>query len=203
MVAVSDHYYSPEPGSKLEKGIIVTVLRGRRYRLVTATGIFSSKRIDNGTRLLVESMDVPSAGSFLDLGCGNGVIGIVAASTEPDLKVTLTDVNSRATMIAGENVARMRLGNVEVLTGDLYQPVGDRKYTTIASNPPISAGMRKVVEPLVMGAVDHLEAGGLLQLVVQSNKGGKTLAKFIDDYFGEHSVASKGSGYRVLIARRH
>jgi 16S rRNA (guanine1207-N2)-methyltransferase len=203
VVAVSDHYYSPEPGSRLEKGIMVTFLRGRRYRLLTATGIFSSKRIDNGTRLLVESMDVPSSGSFLDLGCGNGVIGIVAATLKPGLKVTLTDVNSRATMIAAENVARLRLDNVEVLTGDLYQPVGDRRYTTIASNPPISAGMRKVVEPLVMGAVDHLEEGGLLQLVVQSNKGGRTLAGYIDEYFGEHSVVSKGSGYRVLVARRH
>jgi 16S rRNA (guanine1207-N2)-methyltransferase len=200
---VSEHYYSPEPGSRLEKGIIVAFLRGRRYRLVTATGIFSSKRIDNGTRLLVESMDVPSAGSFLDMGCGNGVIGIVAASTEPGLRVTLTDVNSRATMIAGENVVRMRLGNVEVLTGDLYQPVGDRRYTTIVSNPPISAGMKKVVEPLVYSAVEHLVSGGLLQLVVQSNKGGKTLARFIDEYFGEHSVVSKGGGYRVLAARRH
>jgi len=62
--------------------------------------------------------------------------------------------------------------------------------------------MRKVVEPLVSGAVEHLEAGGLLQLVVQSNKGGRTVARFIDEYFGEHSVASKGSGYRVLTARR-
>jgi len=199
---VSDHYYSPEPGSKLERGVIVAFLRGRRYRLLTATGIFSSKRIDNGTRLLVESMDVPSTGSLLDMGCGNGVIGIVAASTEPSLRVTLTDVNSRATMIAAENVARMRLGNAEVLTGDLYQPVGYRRFTTVVSNPPISAGMRKVVEPLVSGAVEHLEAGGLLQLVVQSNKGGRTLARFIDEYFGEHSVASKGSGYRVLTARR-
>jgi len=199
---VSDHYYSPEPGSKLERGVIVAFLRGRRYRILTATGIFSSKRIDNGTRLLVESMDVPSTGSLLDLGCGNGVIGVVAASTEPSLRVTLTDVNSRATMIAAENVARMRLGNVEVLTGDLYQPVGDRRFTTVVSNPPISAGMRKVVEPLVSGAVEHLEAGGLLQLVVQSNKGGRTVARFIDEYFGEHSVASKGSGYRVLTARR-
>jgi len=198
---VSDHYYSAEPASRLEKGIIVSYLRGRRYRLVTATGVFSSRRIDNGTRLLVESMELPPAGSLLDLGCGYGVVGIVAATVEPGLKVTLTDVNARATMIAAENVSRMRLGNVEVLTGDLYQPVGDGRFTTIVSNPPISAGMRKVVGPLIMGAVEHLEAGGLLQLVVQSNKGGRTVAGFMDEYFGEHSVVSKGSGYRVLVAR--
>jgi 16S rRNA (guanine1207-N2)-methyltransferase len=202
VVAVASHYFSSEPGSRLEKGIIETYLRGRRYRFLTATGVFSHKRIDNGTRLLVESMWLPSEGGLLDMGCGIGVIGIVAAVTEPGLRVTLTDVNSRATMLAGENVRRMGLGNVEVLTGDLYGPVGGRVFSTIVSNPPISAGMRKVVEPLVSGAVDHLEVGGLLQLVVQSNTGGRTLAGFLDRYFGGHEVVSRGSGYRVLSARR-
>jgi len=186
----------------MEKGIIEAILRGRRYRFLTATGVFSHKRIDNGTRLLVESMWVPGGGCFLDMGCGIGVIGIVAAVVEPGLMVTMTDVNSRATALAGVNVRRMGLGNVEVLTGDLYEPVGDRIFSTIVSNPPISAGMRKVVEPLVSGAVDHLEEGGLLQLVVQSNTGGRTLAGFLDTYFGGHTVVSRGSGYRVLSARR-
>jgi 16S rRNA (guanine1207-N2)-methyltransferase len=96
----------------------------------------------------------------------------------------------------------MRLKNAEVLSGYLYEPVGGRRFTTIVSNPPISAGMRRVVEPLVMGAIEHLEEGGLLQMVVQSNKGGRILAHFIDEHFGEHVVASRGSGYRVLVAHR-
>jgi 16S rRNA (guanine1207-N2)-methyltransferase len=199
---VTSHYFSPEPGSRLEKGVIESYLRGRRYSFLTATGVFSHKRIDNGTRLLVESMWLPKDGTLLDVGCGIGVIGVVAAVTEPGLRVTLTDVNSRATMLAEENVRRMGLGSVEVLTGDLYEPVGDRVYSTIVSNPPISAGMRKVVEPLVAGAVDHLLEGGLLQLVVQSNTGGRTLAGYLDTYFGGHTVVSRGSGYRVLVARR-
>ena len=199
---VSDHYFSPEPDSRLKYGLIDTVLRGRRYRFLTASGVFSAKKVDNGTRILVESMTMPREGRLLDVGCGIGVIGLVAATESPSLEVTLTDVNPRATMVAARNVEKMRLGNVRVLTGSLYEPVTGEEFDVIVSNPPISAGMRKVVEPLVMGAFDHLEAGGLLQLVVQSNKGGKTLAKFIDEYFGEHSVASKGSGYRVLAARK-
>jgi 16S rRNA (guanine1207-N2)-methyltransferase len=199
---VSDHYFSPEPASAPERGVVSAYLRGRRYRFVTATGVFSHKRIDNGTRLLVESMEVPRAGSLLDVGCGYGVVGIVAAVLEPGLRVTMTDVNRRAAALARENAAAMRLGNVEVLEGDLYEPVGGRVFTTIVSNPPISAGMRRVVEPLVSGAVDRLEDGGLLQVVVQSNKGGRILAAFLDDHFGGHEVASRGSGYRVLVARR-
>jgi len=202
VVRVSSHYFSPDPESRLEYGFIDTVLRGRRYRFLTASGVFSARRVDNGTRVLVESMPIPGAGRFLDLGCGIGVIGLVAAVESPGLEVTLTDVNPRATMVAARNVERMGLGNVRVLTGSLYEPVEGEVFDVVVSNPPISAGMRRVVEPLVRGAREHLVLGGRLLVVVQSNKGGRTLAGFLDEWFGGHEVLERGSGYRVLSARR-
>ena len=202
MVRVSGHYFSPDPDSRLEYGLIDTVLRGRRYRFLTASGVFSAKRVDTGTRVLVEAMPLPGAGRLLDMGCGIGVIGLVAALESPGLDVTLTDINPRATMVAARNVERMGLGNVRVLTGSLYEPVEGEMFDVVVSNPPISAGMRKVVEPLVRGARDHLAVGGRLLMVVQSNKGGRTLAGFLDKWFGGHEVVDKKSGYRVLSARR-
>ncbi|MCW4048947.1 MAG: methyltransferase [Candidatus Bathyarchaeota archaeon] len=199
---MSNHYFSPDPSSKLEKGLIESVLRGRKYRFVTASGVFSAKRIDTGTRILVEAMELPEEGAMLDMGCGIGVIGIVAAVENPSLFVTMTDVNSRATQLAGENVERMKLTNVEVLTGDIYEPVGERKFNVIVSNPPISAGMRKVVEPIVRGAAEHLEAGGSLQMVVQSNKGGRTLMRYLEEYLSDAHVLKRQGGYRVLAARK-
>jgi 16S rRNA (guanine1207-N2)-methyltransferase len=200
VVRVSGHYFSPDPDSRLEYGLIDTVLRGRRYRFLTASGVFSVKRVDTGTRVLVEAMPIPSGGRLLDVGCGIGVIGLVAAVESPCLEVTLTDVNPRATMLAARNVERMGLGNVRVLRGSLYEPVEGESYDVVVSNPPISAGMRKVVEPLVRGARDHLVVGGRLLVVVQSNKGGRTLAGFLDEWFGGHEVVERSSGYRVLSA---
>jgi 16S rRNA (guanine1207-N2)-methyltransferase len=199
---MSNHYFSDEPTSKLERGLIKTVLRGRKYTFVTATGLFSYKKIDNGTRLLVESMEIPEKGCFLDIGCGIGVIGIVAARECPELRVTMTDINPRATLVATENVDRFKLENVEVDNGNLYEPVSGRKFHTIVSNPPISAGMKKVIEPLVRGSVDHLVHGGSIQLVVQSNTGCNTLTRFLGEYLGECQTVGKGSGYRVLVAHK-
>jgi len=200
VVRVSGHYFSPDPDSRVEYGLIDTVLRGRRYRFLTASGIFSAKRVDNGTRVLVEAMPIPGAGRLLDVGCGIGVIGLVAAVESPSLEVTLTDVNPRATMVAARNVERMGLVNVRVLKGSLYEPVEGERFDVVVSNPPISAGMRKVVEPLVSGARDHLVVGGRLLVVVQSNKGGRTLAGFLDEWFGGHEVVERRSGYRVPLA---
>jgi 16S rRNA (guanine1207-N2)-methyltransferase len=200
--AMSNHYFSSAPTSRLEKGLIKTFLKGREYTFLTATGLFSYKKIDNGTRLLIENMEIPERGSLLDIGCGIGVIGIVAAYESPELCVIMTDINPRATLIARENVDRYKLNNVQVKTGDLYEPVKNHDFDTIVSNPPISAGLRKVVEPLIRGSVDHLKHGGSIQLVVQSNTGCNALTRFLEQYLGECETISKGSGYRVLVAHK-
>ncbi|MBD3207486.1 methyltransferase [Candidatus Bathyarchaeota archaeon] len=184
----------------MEKGLIKTFIRGREYTFLTASGLFSYKRIDNGTRLLVESMVIPQKGLFLDMGCGIGVIGLVAARENPELNVVMIDINPRAVMIASENVERMGLENVEVLEGFLYEPVEGRIFNTIVSNPPVSAGMSRIVEPLVKNASKHLASEGSIQLVIQSQKGGNTLAEYMTEAFGEYKILARSGGYRVLIS---
>lgn len=196
------HYFSANPTSAEKRGLIKTSLRKKQYSFFTASGVFSVKRIDNGTRILVENMVLPDEGRILDMGCGIGVIGIVASLEKPTLEVHLSDVNERAVNLTNDNVRKNKAKNCHIHQGYLYEPIGDMTFNAIISNPPISAGMRKVVFPLVEGAYERLEEGGTLQLVIQSNKGGKMLAKYMDDIFGEHSVLTRKSGYRILFAIR-
>ena len=196
----SSHYFSSKPSSKDERAIIETVLRGRRVSFYTSRGVFSAKRVDNGTRVLVENMVIPEQGEFLDLGCGVGIVGIMAALESPALIVHLSDINPRAVMLTRLNVQRHGLENCRVYEGSLYEPLGNKVFDVIASNPPVSAGMHNVVYPMVSGAFDHLNDGGVLQMVIQSNKGGKMLAGFFNEVFGGHEVLAKKSGYRVFSA---
>lgn len=200
MLVTGSHYFSSKPTSREELGRIETVLRGKKISLITASGVFSSKRVDNGTRVLIENMTIPEEGDFLDLGCGIGVIGIVAAMENPKLRVHLSDVNPRAVRLTGLNVERLGLENCSVYEGDLYEPLGDRQFDVIASNPPVSAGMHKVVYPMVVGAYERLFEGGVLQMVIQTNKGGRMLAGFFDEVFGSHEVSAIKSGYRVFTS---
>ena len=198
MVGVSEHYFSENPTSTEERGLIISTLRGIKMEFVTSSGIFSHKRIDNGTRLLVEFMELPAKGRLLDLGCGYGVIGTTAALINPLLEVTMTDVNARAVSLAAENVSRNRAKNASARLGSLYEPVNAIKFDLVVTNPPISAGITRVVEPIINGAPVHLNSGGSLQLVVQSNKGGRTVTGLIEEAFGEAQILAKGGGYRVL-----
>jgi len=194
------HYFSSKPTAEDRRGLIRTILRGKRYEFITSRGVFSAKKVDNGTRILVENMVLPEEGRLLDMGCGIGVIGIVAVRERPGLEVVMTDVNQRAVELTRLNAKRNKVTNVSVHEGFLFEPLGDMKFDSIVSNPPISAGMRKVVFPLVEGAKERLVEGGTLQLVIQSNKGGKMLAGAMDEAFGEHTVLTRKSGYRVLLA---
>lgn len=180
--------------------MIKTFLRKKEYSFYTSTGVFSAKRIDNGTRILVENMVLPERGRLLDMGCGIGIIGIVASRENPFLEVHLSDINQRAVNLTRDNAKKNNARNYHIHHGYLFQPLDDLTFDAILSNPPISAGMRKVVFPLVKGAFARLSAGGTLQLVIQSNKGGKMLGKVLDETFGEHSVLTRKSGYRVLFA---
>src|SRR5512143_493246 len=92
----ADHYFSQEPKCQVKFGLVRTCLRGLQFEFLTASSVFSVKRVDSGTRTLIENMQLPSKGCVLDVGCGYGAIGIVAARLNPSLHVVMTDVNRRA-----------------------------------------------------------------------------------------------------------
>ncbi len=192
-----DHYYVRRPSSPLRLGLIRARLRDRYFEFLTASGVFSKRKIDLGTRLLIEVMDLPEEGLALDVGCGYGAIGIVAAAIRPKLKVILTDVNERAVWLAKKNVERNMVGsNAEVRQGFLYEAVEGLQFDVILSNPPIAAGM-KVVEALIRGAYEKLRPGGSLQIVVRSKLSTRPKA-FMEDSFGHVEIVARKSGYRVF-----
>ena len=103
-----DHYYTKQPKSQPRLGLVSTYLRGNYFQFQTSSSVFSKERIDLGTRLLIESMILPKAGKILDLGCGYGPIGIVAAVLNPDLHIVMVDINERAVWLAKENKIAMK-----------------------------------------------------------------------------------------------
>lgn len=196
-----EHYYAERPKSEPRYGMVRTQLKGRFFEFVTASSVFSIKRIDLGTRLLIESMILPEKGCVLDLGCGYGAVGIAAAAFCPKLHVILTDVNRRAVLLARQNIERNRIPNAEARHGDLYKPVADISFNCVLSNPPVSAGM-ETVENIIRCAPTVMACKGTLQMVVRSKIGKKTLPQVFTEAFGNVAVLSRESGFRVLIAEK-
>ena len=192
-----EHYFSSNPKSKLNLSLISIVLKGREFKFLTSSSVFSKKRIDPGTKLIIETMILPEDGIILDLGCGYGAIGILAASTNPKLKVIMTDVNSRAAELAKLNLKKNRILNAQVKKGYLYEPVSDLNFNCILVNPPVSAGM-KLVKSMILEAPKIMAHKGLFQMVIRSKIGAKILPEIFMKSFGNCTIISRQAGYRVL-----
>jgi len=197
----ADHYFAENPVGPVRFGIIRTCLRNVPFEFATASSVFSVKRIDLGTRVLVESMVLPEKGCVLDIGCGYGAVGIAAAKFNPKLRIVLTDVNRRAVLLARQNVEKNRLVNVEVRQGNLYDPVKGFCFNCVLSNPPVSAGM-ETVESIIRGAHSVMGSNSTFQMVIRSKIGKKTLPQVITETFGNFKVLSIESGFRVLMAEK-
>jgi len=195
------HYFTPQPKATGGRRVIAATLRGHRFRLVTEGGVFSRGRVDTGTRLLIAAMQVAPTDSFLDLGCGYGVVGVVAAQLAPQGRIVLVDVNERAVALARENLALNAIQNAEARHGDGFAAVGEEYFDVIALNPPIRAGLA-VVHRLILEAAHHLAPGGRFYLVARTRQGAVRLAAKMGEAFGNVEEAAKGGGYRVFVSRR-
>lgn len=198
---LSEHYYSAKPVSEAKRGLIQTHLRSKFFEFGTASSVFSKKQVDAGTKLLIDSMILPTHGRVLDVGCGYGAVGITAASLNPTLQIVLTDVNMRAVRLAQENVEKNKITNAEVRWGYLYEPVEDLTFNCILSNPPVSAGMA-IVKAIITEAPNIMVKKATLQMVVKSKIGAKTLPTVFNESFGNCTILSRKSGYRVFLAEK-
>ncbi len=195
-----EHYFSGEPKSEERFGLVRACLCGRNFEFLTASSVFSKKRIDLGTRLLIESMVLPQEGCVLDIGCGYGPVGIVAAKLNPKLHVVMTDVNIRAVRLTRKNIESNKVWNAEVRHGQFYAPVEGQVFKCVLSNPPVSAGM-ETVKAIVQGAPQVLADKGSFQMVIRSKIGLKTLPAAFEETFGNVTVLARGSGFRVLAGQ--
>jgi release factor glutamine methyltransferase len=148
------------------------------------------------TELLVETaldaMADRPAPQVLDLGVGSGAIAIALAVEMPSARITAVDSSAAALEVARRNAARAGVGNIELLQGDWYQPVADRRFDAIVANPPYLAaddahlpalahepagalvagptGL-EALERIVAGAPGRLHAGGIVILEHGSGQG--------------------------------
>jgi len=198
----SEHYFSATPKSVAKFGIVHTHLRDKAFKFLTASSVFSKKQIDLGTRLLIESMQLPDAGAVLDVGCGYGAVGIAAAASNTLLHVVMTDVNMRAVQLARKNIKLNNVNNAEVRHGYLYETIKNSMFNCVLSNPPVSAGM-ETVKDIITYAPQVMIEEATFQMVIRSKIGAKTLPSVLNEAFGDCTVLARKSGYRVFLAKKH
>ncbi|HEY3082221.1 MAG TPA: methyltransferase [Chloroflexota bacterium] len=180
--------------------LYVARVRGLELRLRTRPGVFSMKGLDDGTRLLLEHLDLVGADAVADLGCGAGAIGIAAALLAPSAHVHLLDEHLRAVDVARDNVRLNAVRNAEVFLSDLFSAVGGARYSHVVSNPPARLG-NDFLEELIVASLAHLRPDGQLWLVVVSNLR-PVFARLLGRAGAPPEIVARGRQHVLLRARR-
>lgn len=146
----------------------VAELGEERIELRSRPGVFSWRALDEGTRLLLEVLQVRVTDRVLDVGCGSGVVGLWAARRSSKGSVTWLDVDLLACDSARASLAANDVTG-EVLQGDGIAGAAEvGPFTLVVSNPPFHSGhavSSEVAEALIEEAYGVLEPRGRLVLV--------------------------------------
>ena len=135
--------------------------------------------------LLAENLEVENGKSVLEIGTGSGIVAMYASKLTD--KVTATDINFDAIQLAESNFKANNIDNVELLFGNLFEPVKDRKFDVILFNTPylpteegeviednlnyaFDGGLngRKVIDLFLNEVKNHLNDDGIVQLIQSS-----------------------------------
>jgi release factor glutamine methyltransferase len=148
--------------------------------------------VERALALASESWPEGRGLAVADLGTGSGAIALALAVSRPDLQITATDRSSLALRVARANAERLNLTQVELLEGDWFVPLAQRRFDLILSNPPyVPAGAPalralryepqlalspgpsglEALEHLIARAPAHLVSGGWLILEHGADQG--------------------------------
>ena len=197
------HYYDSDPNTESNRKNIAYRMNGINFDFVSDTNVFSRSEIDFGSNLMIEEMvkDIKAAEkkpqTFLDLGCGYGVVGIVMNSVFMGMTVTGVDVNARAVGLANENAKSNGVRASFIQSDGLAQIPEDQLYDAIATNPPVRAG-KKTVFRFYEESFAHLNKGGAIYVVLQRKQGAPSTEAKLKELFGNCEVLGIDGGYRVM-----
>ena len=175
-------------------------VRGRVWRYVARPGVFSWDRLDEGSRILIESMQIDRDDTVLDLGCGSGIVGLIAATLSR--RVISVDASASAVEATRRTYELNQVRNTEVRLSDCASAVFDLQFDAVVTNPPFHQGIGTdyaVARQFVLDAARVVKPGGRLWLVANRFL---RYEREMADRFSEVAVAYQDNRYRVLVARK-
>ena len=163
----------------------------------TAPSIFSPNSIDNGTLAMLSVIDFLPSDKVLDLGCGYGIVGILAGKLIGEENVIMCDVSEQAIEYATMNLRMNNVPNIRIRLSDGYKNVGERDFTLILSNPPYHADF-SVAKHFIEVGFKKIAIGGKLIMVTKRLDWYKNKLTSVFGGVKVHEI----NGYYVFVAEK-
>lgn len=147
---------------------VPVALQGFQFTLYSRPGVFSWEHLDEASEVLAGLIDVQPGERVLDIGCGAGALGTVAALQSRTGAVYLVDADSEAVRCATRTLEAARVPHAQALVSDVASAVSDQTFDVVVANPPFHVGKHTdldVPRQFIREARERLRPGGRLLLV--------------------------------------
>jgi 16S rRNA (guanine1207-N2)-methyltransferase len=192
----------PKNPQTLKQDIVFPAnLRGHNLDFHSTWGLFSPTEIDEGSRMLIEEIDVKPADDTLEIGCGYGPIGLTIAKLSPQGRVHLLDKDFVAIDYTRKNAEINGIKNCDIYLSNAFSAVPeDQKFDNIVSNLPAKVG-KELLYIILTDAKSHLKPGGKIVVVVISGLK-EYIKRNFQEVFGNYEKLKQGKTYLVAQATK-
>lgn len=175
-------------------------LAGQPLKFNTTWGLFSPKGIDDGTRMLLDFLEVHDDDVALDLGCGYGPIGLTIALKAVKGSCTMVDKDFVAIEYAKKNARLNNISNVDIYLSDGCNHLKQESFTLVVTNLPAKTS-KEHYYLFFYDAYLRMKPGARIYVVVISGLR-KFIAKAFTEIFGNHKKIKQGKTYTVAMATK-
>lgn len=172
-------------------------IKGHDFIFETDPKLFSPLGLDRGTAAMLSIVEFNVGHRVLDLGCGYGVVGIVAAKLVGEQNVVMVDRDPLAVRLAKENAARNEVPGVSVYESDGFSHFTETSFDLILSNPPYHTDFA-IAKAFIEKGFNRLAIGGRMYMVTKRREWYKN--KFIAIFGGVQ--ITEIDGYCVFMAEK-
>ena len=193
----------------MANAVIAAEIQGERLELETQPGLFSPEHVDRGTLAMLSVVEFRPGMRVMDLGCGCGVVGILAARKCGAGNVVMSDVDPSAVEVARRNAVRNGVEGVSCVVSDGFRSVAEAGFDLILSNPPYQTDF-SVAKAFVEKGFNRLKIGGRMLMVTKRRDWyrnklaaifGGVRVREIDGYF-VFEAEKRQSAYANAVHRR-
>lgn len=170
---------------------------GEQISLETQKGLFSPEHADRGTLAMLSTIDFQPGMRVMDLGCGCGIVGILAAKKCGAENVVMSDVDPNAVEMAKKNAEANGVGGVKAVLSNGFDNVDEAGFDLILSNPPYQTDFA-VAKRFIEKGFNRLKLSGRMVMVTKRLDWYRNKLKGV---FGGVKV-QEIDGYYVFTAER-
>ena len=175
-------------------------IEGFAHPFTNHSNLFSREKLDAGTKFLLAHLPEGSFSRILDLGCGNGILGIAAKKRSPEAQIVFSDESQLALLSAQANYAKFFSDSPELVWTNGFEDQPRETLDLVLCNPPFHQETTIgdfIAWQMFVDARRALKIGGMLRVIGNSHLGYHLKLKRI---FGKSKIVASNERFMIVDA---